>query len=218
MYSTPLFPVHNPLRRFADPNNNNNNRLLLFLLYHPRAPSPPAPASPTATATATPPTPAPSYRTALLVTTTSIIHLALTFALSLIILARYPRHLHTWATALGVLATVLASVQYLPQLHTTWRRKDVGSLSIPMMCVQTPGSFVWAGSLAARVGVKGWSAWVVYVVTGCLQGVLLGMGVWFEVGRRRKGGEGGVDGVVVGGGAGDGGVREERTPLLGGEG
>jgi len=126
-----------------------------------------------------------------------------------------------------VLATVLASVQYLPQLHTTWRRKDVGSLSIPMMCVQTPGSFVWAGSLAARVGWAGWSAWVVYVVTGCLQGVLLGMGVWFEVGRRRKAGgdgdgdggrEGGVEGLVVDGGGGDGGVRDERTPLLGGEG
>jgi len=68
---------------------------------------------------------------------------------------------------------------------------------------------------------------VVYVVTGCLQGVLLGMGVWFEVGRRRKAGgdgdgdggrEGGVEGLVVDGGGGDGGVRDERTPLLGGEG
>lgn len=65
---------------------------------------------------------------------------------------------------------------------------------------------------------------MVYVVTGCLQGVLLGMGVWFEVGRRRKGGEGGVEGLVVdgrgggGGGDGDGVLRDERTPLLGGEG
>jgi hypothetical protein len=55
-----------------------------------------------------------------------------------------------------------------------------------MMCIQTPGSFVWAASLAARLGPEGWSAWGVYLVTGCLQGCLLVMGIYFEVSRRRK--------------------------------
>lgn len=49
-----------------------------------------------------------------------------------------------------------------------------------MMCIQTPGSFVWAASLAARLGASGWSAWGVYVVTGLLQGTLLVMGIVFE--------------------------------------
>lgn len=49
------------------------------------------------------------------------------------------------------------------------------------MCIQTPGSFVWAGSLAARLGAGGWSAWGVYLVTGVLQGSLLVMGIWFDV-------------------------------------
>jgi hypothetical protein len=62
----------------------------------------------------------------------------------------------------------------------------VGSLSIPMMLIQTPGSFVWAGSLAARLGVEGWSTWGVFLVTGCLQGCLLFMGIYFEV-QARKG-------------------------------
>ena len=60
------------------------------------------------------------------------------------------------------------------------------SLSIPMMCIQTPGSFVFAGSLAARLGTEGWSSWGMFVVTGCLQGVLLGMGITFELRDRRK--------------------------------
>ena len=53
------------------------------------------------------------------------------------------------------------------------------------MLIQTPGSFVWAGSLAARLGSEGWSTWGIFVVTGCLQGCLLVMGISFEVKARR---------------------------------
>jgi len=52
------------------------------------------------------------------------------------------------------------------------------------MLIQTPGSFVWSGSLAARLGIEGWSTWGVFLVTGCLQGCLLGMGIYFEVKAR----------------------------------
>jgi len=55
-----------------------------------------------------------------------------------------------------------------------------------MMCIQTPGSAVFAASLAARLGKEGWSAWGVYLVTGCLQGTLLFMGVVFELRERKK--------------------------------
>ena len=55
------------------------------------------------------------------------------------------------------------------------------------MVIQTPGSFVWAGSLAARLGAEGWSIWGVYLVTGCLQGCLLVMGIYFELQARKSG-------------------------------
>lgn len=54
------------------------------------------------------------------------------------------------------------------------------------MCVQTPGSFLWSGSLAARVGLEGWSTWGVCLVTGTLQGVLLTMGIAFELQNHKK--------------------------------
>ena len=54
------------------------------------------------------------------------------------------------------------------------------------MCIQTPGSFVFAASLAARLGAAGWSAWGVYCFTGCLQGVLLFMAITFELRARRE--------------------------------
>jgi len=82
------------------------------------------------------------------------------------------------------MATALAGIQYLPQIWMTWHLGHVGSLSIPMMLIQTPGSFVWSGSLAVRLGIEGWSTWGVFLVTGCLQGCLLVMGICFEVKAR----------------------------------
>lgn len=96
-----------------------------------------------------------------------------------------PHHLGTWANLLGITATLLAVIQYLPQILLTWRLGHVGSLSIPMMLIQTPGSFVWSASLAARLGSEGWSTWGVFLVTGCLQGCLLVMGIAFELKARR---------------------------------
>ncbi len=114
-----------------------------------------------------------------------VLHATITFILSIIILYHYPSRLQSWANALGVGATVLAAIQYFPQIYTTWRLQAVGSLSIPMMCIQTPGSFVWSGSLAKRLGLAGWSIWGIYLVTGILQGIVLTMCISFEL-RDRK--------------------------------
>lgn len=152
------------------------SRLLLFLLFFPNATS----ISPTKASASTP-----SFRTALIVAGICVLHGFLTAILNIVIINKNPDALQSYANVLGILATVLASIQYLPQLYTTFKLKAVGSLSIPMMCIQTPGSFLWAGSLAARVGWVGWSTWFVYVVTGILQGGVLGMGIFFEL-RNRK--------------------------------
>ena len=80
-----------------------------------------------------------------------------------------------------------------------------------MMLIQTPGSFVFATSLIIRYGAAGWSAWGVYIVTGCLQGCLLVMAIRFELRDRRKRqqlAEGEVEPEDEG--VGD----DERTPLL----
>ncbi|KAI9598440.1 hypothetical protein BDF19DRAFT_234775 [Syncephalis fuscata] len=50
----------------------------------------------------------------------------------------------------------------------------VGALSIPMMLIQTPGSFVFVYTLASREGTN-WTTWITYLVSGCLQGVLLSL-------------------------------------------
>lgn len=92
--------------------------------------------------------------------------------------------LEPYATFLGVQGALVASIQYIPQIYTTWKLQHVGSLSIPMMCIQTPGSFVWAISLATREGTA-WSSWITYIVTGIFQGTLLAMCIVFDA-RDRK--------------------------------
>ena len=177
---------------------------LLFLIFFPRA----TPAKkPTDTA---PPNP----WIALAVALACIIHGAVTLVLILYFSYAHPSKLGVVSYTFGILATLLAAIQFLPQIYTTWHLQTVGSLSIPMMCIQTPGSFVWVASLAARLGVAGWSTWGIYLVTGCLQGSLLTMGVWFEIRNRRlKGHAGDAQAEAIP----DGSTTDERTRLVGNE-
>ena len=187
---------------------NKGKRMLLFLIFFP-TPGPEAhePGSP----------PPPSWRDALTVVLTCVGHFVIIVIVSAVFQLFYPDALATWATALGICAAILACVQYIPQLYTTWRLQHVMSLSIPMMCIQTPGSFVFATSLAIRMGGAGWSAWGVYVVTGLLQGCLLVMAIRFELRDRRKRqqlAEGEAEPDDEGLGGDDGFGADERTPLL----
>lgn len=50
------------------------------------------------------------------------------------------RWTNMWAGFLGVLSMALAGMQYFPQIWKTWKRKEAGALSIPMMMLQTPGN------------------------------------------------------------------------------
>ena len=60
-----------------------------------------------------------------------------------------------WATFLGVSSTLLAAFQYFPQIVHTYRHKVVGALSIPMMCIQTPGAILMVTSIAIRYSFVG---------------------------------------------------------------
>ncbi|KAF8245853.1 hypothetical protein K440DRAFT_554726 [Wilcoxina mikolae CBS 423.85] len=189
--------------------------LALFLIYFPRQGALGIPITSTA----------PSQKVAVTTTLVSIVHfVAMTTATFYISLLRsgttqqnpnsppQPSDaLVKWANFLGVQSTILASIQYIPQLFTTWRLKHVGSLSIPMMCIQTPGSFVWAMSLATREGTR-WSSWATYVVTGVLQGCLLAMCIMWELADRKTRTK--ADQVIDTAGSESREEEDERQPLL----
>jgi uncharacterized protein with PQ loop repeat len=152
--------------------------LTLFVVFFPKNPLPPL---------SVPRKEGPTYRTALAVAFICIVHAVVMLIVTLAVGFKKPSALQSWSNFCGITAAILASIQYFPQIYTTLRLRCVGSLSIPMMCIQTPGALVWAGSLAARLGSKGWSTWGILIVTACLQGTLLVLCVFFEYLGPNKG-------------------------------
>uniref|UniRef100_A0A1D1Z0X1 Uncharacterized protein C4C5.03 n=1 Tax=Anthurium amnicola TaxID=1678845 RepID=A0A1D1Z0X1_9ARAE len=153
----------------------------------------------------------PEWLLSLRVTTTVVIHFIITLFVSAFLLifvgGAEEKATRYWADLLGVISLILASVQYLPQIWKTWKRKSVGALSIQMMLLQTPGSFLFAYSLASSKGTR-WSTWIVFLITGCLQGTLLIMCIcWHFKEKREKRLEEDLN-VAPGG-------PDERTRLLG---
>ncbi|TVY78505.1 Uncharacterized protein LSUE1_G006168 [Lachnellula suecica] len=146
--------------------------LLLFLIFFPRGPA----LSQETTH---------SWKLAVSVAIICLVHGLAVILISIVLIATRPHALGIWASILGIMGAVLATIQYLPQIWLTHRIRDVGSLSIPMMCIQTPGSFLWSGSLIARLGWAGWSSWGIFLVTGFLQGCLLALGVYYSVKNKR---------------------------------
>lgn len=66
-----------------------------------------------------------------------------------------PSVMQSWGTVLGVTSAILAAIQYTPQLIHTYRMKLVGALSIPMMCMQSPGAVLMILGIALR-----WVLWL----------------------------------------------------------
>jgi len=97
-----------------------------------------------------------------------------------------PHAISSWATFLGVSSALLSGIQYAPQLVHTFRMKIVGALSIPMMCIQTPGAAIMVLSIALRPGTN-WTSWVMFAVSGIMQGSLLVMCILWTFRQRRLG-------------------------------
>ena len=83
------------------------------------------------------------------------------------------------ATILGILAAICASLQFIPQILTTLSLKKVGSLSIPSMLIQCPGSFLFAFSIFIQSGTN-WTSYITYLIGGILQGILLVICIYFH--------------------------------------
>ncbi|KAL2015690.1 hypothetical protein VTK56DRAFT_5025 [Thermocarpiscus australiensis] len=128
----------------------------------------------------------PRWQTALLVASLTLLHGLAVIVVTGVLSTVAKEHLAVWANVLGVMAALLAAVQYIPQIWTTYHLKHVGSLSIPMMCIQTPGGFLFAASLFARLGWAGWSSWGIFVLTATMQGLLLYMAIYYEIRARNR--------------------------------
>ncbi|KAF7290315.1 hypothetical protein HMN09_01289500 [Mycena chlorophos] len=95
-----------------------------------------------------------------------------------------PLPLARWALFLGVSSASLAVIQYMPQIAFTWQARLVGALSIPMMCVQSPGAVAMVLSIALRPGTN-WTSWITFAVAGMMQFTLLSICIAWKLRQRR---------------------------------
>ncbi|CAH2351083.1 hypothetical protein CLIB1423_02S11848 [[Candida] railenensis] len=79
----------------------------------------------------------------------------------------------------GLLSTILTMVKYVPQIYTTYVLKHPGTLSIGMMCIQTPGGALFTLTLFLTKGSH-WSSWISYFTAFILQGCLLTLCIYYE--------------------------------------
>ena len=88
------------------------------------------------------------------------------------------------ATELGVSLAIGACFQWLPQIVTTWRLGHLGSLSPASLCFMAPYTWIFGISMIIREGMRGWSAWIIYVLVGIMQIVLIGFAIVFGLRQR----------------------------------
>lgn len=88
-----------------------------------------------------------------------------------------------WCAGLQMLlGIILLCVQSVPQITTTLRMKRLGSLSIPTMCMQVPGYFMWAALMQGRYYSF---IWFPMLVAGTVQATLLVLSLYLELKRQR---------------------------------
>lgn len=133
---------------------------------------------------------APEWQSSLLVLFLSIGFVFMTIFISLLLLIVYHseflnRYVMIWGSILGYLASICATVQYLPQIQKTWRMQSPGSLSITMMSIQTPGTLIFIYVLTRREGIH-YTTWLPFAVAASLQGVVLCLCIYFEYIREYR--------------------------------
>jgi uncharacterized protein with PQ loop repeat len=88
-----------------------------------------------------------------------------------------------YAFAIGIVSAVAEFIHWTPQIWKTWKAKDPGSLSILMLLLQAPGSF-----LVVFFQIRyheNLSSWLTFFVTGVQQIILLILCLVFEIRKRR---------------------------------
>ncbi|CAI2185477.1 17413_t:CDS:2 [Funneliformis geosporum] len=128
------------------------------------------------------------WRNSIVIAIIITIHFIVTITITGVLLLFYGHEdinwMKGWADFLGVSSMIFVSIQFIPQLYKTWWRKSVGALSIPMMFMQVPASFIFVYTLYIRPGTR-WTTWIVFFVSGCLQGILLIMCIcWYYRSKR----------------------------------
>jgi len=91
-----------------------------------------------------------------------------------------------YAYILGFISAIVVIIQFAPQIYITYKLKTAGSLSLVMLVIQTPGTWVWFVYLVAAH--ENWSTWLSTFVAATQVSILLGQVIYYDyfLARWRK--------------------------------
>ncbi|KAI9852444.1 MAG: hypothetical protein M1838_000764 [Thelocarpon superellum] len=131
--------------------------------------------------------------------------------------------LQLWSLVCIGLSAALAVAHHVPQLRTTWKLQQMGSLSMTGLGLQIPLHLFLTWSVIDRFGIYrnnvivfyllAGNLWINYVVTAIAQSALLILALYYThawQGGKQEGGPEEVDEEVVQ----EAGGENERTPLI----
>lgn len=85
-------------------------------------------------------------------------------------------------TTVGVLSVL---IQFTPQIYVTWKLKSSGNLSLVMLILQAPGTWVW---LVYLIYYETWTTWLSTLVAATQVTILLCQVVYYDfIAKRYKG-------------------------------
>ena len=92
-----------------------------------------------------------------------------------------------FATALGYVGSFTALVQYVPQLHATWRHQGSGSLSLLSYALQTAGGYLLVYQTVYQ-GATPWPVWGPWLISTVMQNAVIASACFFDARtwRRRR--------------------------------
>lgn len=79
--------------------------------------------------------------------------------------------------AVGMVAAVLTTVSFVPQVWHSFKTRDVSGISLPMYSIFTVGIALW---LAYGILLQAWPLIVANGITLCLAGAILQMKLRFK--------------------------------------
>lgn len=97
----------------------------------------------------------------------------------------WEKHGILFGDMLNILAAMITSFFWIPQIYETWKKQDIGALSLATLVMQTPGSLL-TFLFQVLISHSSWFIGAPYLISFILQTILLTMGIIFEYNKQKN--------------------------------
>lgn len=96
----------------------------------------------------------------------------------------WKKHGLLFGEILNVLSSIITVFVWIPQIYKTYKEKNIGSLSLISLGIQTPGSFI-IFIFQVVISKASWYIGLPYLITGIFQIIILTFGIYYERNKKK---------------------------------